>query len=130
MKYIIAFFILTLLSVSASYAQNGKRSGKKKNGQEMSPSTTDPGSFNENKIFGGSSTSKKKAKHSSSLPTQKQKMDEYEDRMEANAKKYKEAEKEMSKPRYNDPEYFGHKHKPKKRAPGKKKFCKECGMVH
>ena len=37
---------------------------------------------------------------------------------------------EMEKPQYSDPSYFGHKKKPKKRPPGKKKFCKECGMYH
>ncbi|MDW7690978.1 hypothetical protein R9C00_20515 [Flammeovirgaceae bacterium SG7u.111] len=34
------------------------------------------------------------------------------------------------KPQYNDAMYFGHKKKPKKRPPGKRKMCKECGMVH
>jgi len=36
----------------------------------------------------------------------------------------------MKKPQYSDPTYFGHKKKPKKRPPGKKKFCKECGIYH
>jgi hypothetical protein len=39
-------------------------------------------------------------------------------------------EYEMEKPQYKDPLYFGHKRKPKKRPPGKQKFCKECGMKH
>ena len=38
--------------------------------------------------------------------------------------------KEMEKPQYSDPTYFGHKKPPKKRPVGKKKFCKECGMSH
>jgi hypothetical protein len=59
-----------------------------------------------------------------------QKIDEYEDRMQANAKKYKKIAKEAEKPQYSDPSYFGHKKKPKKRKPGKKKFCKECQIVH
>ena len=59
-----------------------------------------------------------------------QKVKEYYDRMEANAKKYKKMEKEMKKPEYSNPTYFGHKHPPKKRPPGKKKYCKVCGMVH
>lgn len=59
-----------------------------------------------------------------------QKVKEYYERMEANAKKYKKMEKEMKKPQYSDPTYFGHKHPPKKRPPGKKKYCKICGMVH
>ena len=55
---------------------------------------------------------------------------EWEQRMEANAKKYNEMAKEMKKPQYSDPLYFGHKNKPKKRPPGKKKYCSECGIVH
>ena len=58
------------------------------------------------------------------------KIEEYEDRMQANAKKYKKMSQEMEKPQYSDPTYFGHKNKPKKRNPGKKKFCKECQIVH
>ena len=58
------------------------------------------------------------------------KIEEYEDRMQANAKKYKKIAQEAEKPQYSDPPYFGHKNKPKKRKPGKKKFCKECQIVH
>ena len=59
-----------------------------------------------------------------------QKQKEVDQRMKANAKKYRKMEKEMKKPQYSDPLYFGHKRKPKKRPPGKQKFCKECGMKH
>jgi hypothetical protein len=59
-----------------------------------------------------------------------QKVKEYYNRMEANAKKYKKMEREMKKPEFSNPTYFGHKHPPKKRPPGKKKYCKICGMVH
>jgi len=58
------------------------------------------------------------------------KIEEYEDRMQANAKKYKKLAHEAEKPQYSDPTYFGHKKKPKKRKTGKKKFCKECQIVH
>lgn len=57
-------------------------------------------------------------------------VDEYEDRMKANAKAHKKAAKEMEKPQYSDQSYFGHKRPPKKRPLGKRKFCKECGIVH
>jgi len=43
---------------------------------------------------------------------------------------YQKMEYEMEKPQYKDPLYFGHKKKPKKRPPGKQKYCKECGMKH
>ncbi len=58
------------------------------------------------------------------------KIGEYEDRMQANAKRYKKEARLMKKPQYSDPSYFGHKRKPKKRPPGKRKFCKECEIVH
>lgn len=59
-----------------------------------------------------------------------QKIKEYEERMVANVKKYKKMARLMKKPQYSDPSYFGHKRKPKKRGPGKRKFCKECEIVH
>ncbi len=59
-----------------------------------------------------------------------QKIKEYEQRMQANAKRDKKLARLMKKPQYADPSYFGHKHKPKKRPPGKRKLCKECGIVH
>lgn len=58
------------------------------------------------------------------------KIKEYEERMQANAKKYEKLAKEAEKPQYSDPTYFGHKKPPKKRSTGKKKFCKECEIVH
>lgn len=77
-------------------------------------------------------------KHSKASPKLKhpydwyfdQKVEEYEERMKQKAKEYKKLAKLLKKPQYSDPSYFGHKHKPKKRPPGKRKFCKECGIVH
>lgn len=57
-------------------------------------------------------------------------MDEHEARMKAVVKDHRKAEKEMLKPQYSDPTYFGHKRKPKKHKPGKMKFCKECEIRH
>ena len=57
-------------------------------------------------------------------------IDEYEKRMKANVHKYKVMARKMQKPQYSDPSYFGHKRKPKKRPPGKRKYCNECGIVH
>ncbi len=50
--------------------------------------------------------------------------------VEASRKKYHKMQKDMKKPQYSDPMYFGHKKKPKKRKRGKRKLCKECGIVH
>ncbi|MEQ8925563.1 MAG: hypothetical protein RLO81_07090 [Fulvivirga sp.] len=58
------------------------------------------------------------------------KIREYEERMEANAKQDRKERRLMKKPQYSDPMYFGHKKKPKKRPPGKRKLCKECHIWH
>jgi hypothetical protein len=62
--------------------------------------------------------------------THEQKVAEFNARMKSNAKAKAKMAKEMEKPQYSDPSYFGHKKKPKKRPKGKRKFCKECGIVH
>ena len=55
---------------------------------------------------------------------------EYEERMVANVKKYEKLARIAKKPQYADHSYFGHKRKPKKRAVGKRKLCRECEIVH
>lgn len=55
---------------------------------------------------------------------------EYAKRMKTNVRKRKVIARKMKKPQYSDPSYFGHKRKPKKRPVGKRKFCKECEIVH
>ncbi|WKV12210.1 hypothetical protein [Marivirga harenae] len=57
-------------------------------------------------------------------------VEEYEERMKRNAKAKRKKAKEMEKPQYSDWTYFGHKKKPKKRAPEKMKYCEECGIRH
>lgn len=74
--------------------------------------------------------SSRKSKKRSNYKTQADLVKEYEERMEANAKRYKKEAKMAEKPQYSDPSYFGHKKKPKKRPVGKRKFCKECQIVH
>lgn len=51
-------------------------------------------------------------------------------RMEETSRKRLKEMKKAKDPQYSDPTYFGHKKPPKKRPPGKMKFCKECGMRH
>ena len=55
---------------------------------------------------------------------------EFEKRMKQNAQDDRREARLMKKPQYSDPMYFGHKKPPKKRPLGKRKFCKECGIVH
>ena len=73
---------------------------------------------------------KKASKHAYKKGMEDQKLEEYEELMKSNKKKYKKMAKGMKKPQYSNPEYFGHKKKPKKRPLGKRKFCEECGIIH
>ena len=54
----------------------------------------------------------------------------YEARMKQVAKDNKKEAKELEKPQYSDPSYFGHKKPPKKRPPNKMKYCKICQIRH
>jgi len=113
--------ILLVASCTAVFAQS------KKNSKSDKKKEFDRGATYE--IESAKKSKKKKAKYS--LAGQyDQKVEEYHKRMEANEKKYKKMAKEMKKPQYSDPSYFGHKKKPEKRPAGKKKFCKECNMYH
>jgi hypothetical protein len=58
------------------------------------------------------------------------KVREYEDRVDNAVARNQKTAKEMQKPQYSNKSYFGHKRPPKKNPVGKKKFCKECGIVH
>lgn len=57
-------------------------------------------------------------------------VEEFRERVSESYRKRARAEKKADKPQFKDPTYFGHKKPPKKRPPGKQKFCKECGMKH
>lgn len=86
-----------------------------------------------NQLVVKTSYSKTKSKPNLKHPYDKyfdRKIKEYKIRMKANVKKHKKEARLMKKPQYSDPSYFGHKRKPKKRPPGKRKFCKECEIVH
>jgi hypothetical protein len=82
----------------------------------------------ENSIF--MDTKKSAVKRKADVKTMDDLKQEAKERMMANAKKNEKIAKEMEKPQYSDPSYFGHKNPPKKRKPGKKKFCKECKIRH
>ncbi len=126
MRIIATIGFLLLFTTSTAFAQSGK--GDSRDGGRPSSVETG-GRQDEYRIFRGSEHKKSK-RSKEKLSFTDQKIQEYEDRQEANAKRYREQAKEMEKPRYSDPSYFGHKNKPKKRAPGKKKFCKQCGISH
>ena len=48
---------------------------------------------------------------------------------QVNREKIRE-ERKANKPQFTNHEYFGHKRPPKKRPPGKQKFCKVCKIKH
>ncbi len=125
MRYALLALVLWL-SVSLAHSQSKKKKNKKKQEtqiQNQDPSSRDPGS-SEN-LFRGE---RKFSKSSNSLEAKA--VQEYQQRMKQNARKYNKIERQKLKPQYSDPSYFGHKRKPKKRPVGKRKFCKECGIVH
>lgn len=125
MKYFMLILGFLCLSALKSEAQN-----KKKNSDTSVDSrgtaTYDAGA--ENSIFSSSKRSAAKSKTAGKTTGDLKK--EYYERMEANARKYEKMAKDMEKPQYSDPSYFGHKKKPKKHRVGKKKFCKECRIRH
>ncbi len=129
MLRIIAIFTLSLLFFASCSKKPVNQSGY----QSQNPSSLNPGQNDRNygqspkqqeRVFFGLFKKKKKS------PFGDQLIVEYEQRMKRNARKARKKEREMQKPQYSDPSYFGHKRKPKKRSPDKMKFCKECGIRH
>jgi archaellum component FlaD/FlaE len=116
-----------MFAISAGYAQQTPRG----NPSDI-PSSRDPKVKEAEKKPEQKRVSRKKNKKGKSEITiyYDVKVQEFYKRMKANAKKYKKMQREMKKPQYSDPMYFGHKKMPKKRPPGKKKYCRECGIVH
>lgn len=62
--------------------------------------------------------------------TKAEEVEAFRKRIKKVAKQKAKEEKLAKKPEYSDPSYFGHKRPPKKRPPGKQKFCKVCKMKH
>lgn len=121
-------FIIILLMVcasSVSFAQSKKKPKKTESSPQRSTSLSPY--FPAEDYVPKKTTQKKKSKGSQITYNA---MDEHEARMKAVVKAHRKAEKEMAKPQYSDPTYFGHKRKPKKNKPGKMKFCKECEIRH
>ena len=120
--------LIILLIGSFSLVQGQSKKEKKRQKQEAKaqkqiPSSRDPG--NSDNMFKGE---RKMSKSGNSLEANAVK--EYQQRMKQNSRKYNKIERIKDRPQYSDPTYFGHKKKPKKRPVGKRKFCKECGIVH
>lgn len=122
--------LLILLSIAATltfqvHGQSGKRKKSKAEPTQESqgPTTLDP--FYQPKT---DAPKREKTKRGKGPTYDSQK--EFEDRMQARGKTNRRNERLLDKPQYSDPSYFGHKRPPKKRPPGKMKFCKQCGLRH
>ena len=120
------FVILLLVIAIGGHAQSNRKK-KKKQEEELAiqgPNSLTPVPKNQ-RVY----APPKKTKSLSKGPTFSAEED-FRKRMELVAKQKRKAEKEMMKPQYSDPSYFGHKRKPKKRHYKKMKYCKECGIRH
>ena len=124
MKKLILSIIAFIFLVSLAQAQSNKQPPPTSKGDDY---------YNNYKYENKKSNKKiqrKKSRKSSISVYYDKKIEEFHARMKENSKRYKKMNKEMKKPQYSDPTYFGHKNPPKKNPPGKKKFCKECEIVH
>ncbi len=120
-------FVILLLTFSiGGHAQSKKKKEKLQARESITqgPNSLTPASKNE-RVYAPS----KKTKNLRNGPTFSAEED-FRKRMELVVKQKRKAEKEMMKPQYSDPSYFGHKRKPKKRHYKKMKYCKECGIRH
>lgn len=107
---------------TATIAQSKKKQQKAKGEQQQSNSLSPYFPAEDYEPEKKSKSKSRKATHNA--------MELHEARMKEVVKSHRKAEKEMAKPQYSDPTYFGHKRKPKKRPPGKMKFCKQCEIRH
>jgi len=129
MRFIV-FVICSLCLSFAAYSQ--KEAPKKQEKRSNSFEPFEPQTTKSQALELRKKTTKKKKKSFLQIFNKRleQKREDFYERMEDNAKEKKRMARKMQHPKYSDPMYFGHKRKPKKRPPGKRKFCKECKIVH
>lgn len=134
MRAILILLCLTL-TVTVSHAQSSSKRKKKKqpatfekkaSSLERQASSLEPYTPYAERA----TTSKKKSVKQKDKTGRYDAQQEFYARMAEVQKNRIKSEKMMEKPQYSDPMYFGHRRPPKKRAPGKMKFCKECGIKH
>ena len=121
----IFWIILFSLFMMSAQAQMLKRKKKSLPTQ----SATDPTSLTPSSPQKQQYGPKKSKKGKLAEPTYGSEEDYYK-RMAELQKARRKNERMLEKPQYSDPMYFGHKHPPKKRPPGKMKYCKVCGLKH
>lgn len=99
--------------------------------ETVAQSTREVETRSEFSAYNAKASKKKKNKKSEiKLKTYADTQAEFQQRMKKVAKEHRKRDKEMKKPQYSDHTYFGHKRPPKIRPVGKRKMCKECGIVH
>ena len=130
---LVGLLLISLdFTVSAQSKKNkvkGKKGAATPTQYENFPSSKNPG--NSQASYNSSRRNIKKGNNKNNFMHQlDQKVEEYHQRVKDAQKRYKKMDRIAQKPQYSDPTYFGHKKKPKKRPPGKKKLCKECGILH
>lgn len=105
---------------------------------QSAPNSLNPGQHKEpvgSMLQTTKKTTKKKHRKGIFSPSRKQNVKhtaryEFYERIEQVAKEKQRALKELAKPKYSDPRYFGHKKIPKRRPANKMRYCGECGIRH
>ncbi|SDL98165.1 hypothetical protein SAMN05421823_109195 [Catalinimonas alkaloidigena] len=120
MKYPILLLLLAFFSITGLRAQDTKTPNSARPSNENRNPDFDVKAKNYSDEFGSGNYRKELAKLRK----------ENEKRVAKAMKEKKKDLRRSSRPQFSDASYFGHKRPPKKRKPGKKKFCKECGIVH
>src|SRR5688572_27371822 len=123
MRFKIIFILFLVFVTAASFAQSRKKNKKKskKPVETTQPTTLDP-------VIQKDYAPKASRKNSKGATYKSKKR--YYEQMAKLEKTRRKNEVLQQKPQYSDPMYFGHKRPPKKRKPGKMKYCKECGLRH
>ncbi len=121
----IRSLIALIISVGMATLSSGQNQDSQNRG---APNSRSPGSSST--VYGSQRTSKKVSAHKYLKGSSEELIREYNQRVRKSVKQYKREQKMMTKPRYSNPLYYGHKRPPKIRKVGKRKFCKTCEIVH
>nr|PZN51181.1 MAG: hypothetical protein DIU61_13805 [Bacteroidota bacterium] len=124
--FLIVIFLACGVTAFAQEKKDRKSKRSNKQTEVNHPTSIDPSYPTMNYEPKGKSERRSNTKFEITYDAEKR----FYEQMERVAKARKKAEKELMKPQYTDPMYFGHKRPPKKRPPGKMKYCKECGIRH
>jgi hypothetical protein len=127
MKLLLSILLTVIALTSYGQLTRKEKKAARRGTAVDQPTTLNPASGDADFVAPAVKERKEKKK-SSGVTYNAQK--EYEDRMASRAKTYRYNERMLMKPQYANPAYFGHKHKPKRHAAGKLKYCKECGIRH